>query len=31
MVEFDVRMTRDGQCVILHDRTVDRTTTGTGK
>lgn len=30
MVEFDVRMTSDGECVILHDPTVDRTTAGTG-
>jgi glycerophosphoryl diester phosphodiesterase len=29
-VEIDVRMTVDRQFVILHDRTVDRTTTGTG-
>ncbi len=31
MIEFDVRMTKDGQLVILHDETVDRTTNGTGK
>ncbi len=30
MVEFDVQATRDGALVILHDRTVDRTTDGTG-
>ena len=29
-VEVDVRMTRDGVPVILHDPTVDRTTDGTG-
>jgi glycerophosphoryl diester phosphodiesterase len=29
-VELDVRATRDGQLVIMHDRTVDRTTDGTG-
>ena len=29
-VEVDVRATRDGQLVLLHDRTVDRTTNGTG-
>ncbi len=29
-VEIDVRTTRDGKLVIMHDRTVDRTTTGTG-
>lgn len=31
MIEFDVRMTKDGKLVILHDETVDRTTDGTGK
>jgi len=30
-VELDVRRTRDGQLVCLHDPTVDRTTDGTGK
>jgi glycerophosphoryl diester phosphodiesterase len=30
MVEIDVRMTRDSQLVIMHDETLDRTTTGTG-
>jgi glycerophosphoryl diester phosphodiesterase len=30
MVEIDVRMTRDSQLVILHDETLDRTTTGKG-
>src|SRR5262245_39887613 len=29
--EFDVRRTRDGQLVCLHDETVDRTTDGEGK
>ena len=29
-VEFDVRMTADKECVILHDATVDRTTNGSG-
>jgi glycerophosphoryl diester phosphodiesterase len=29
-LELDVRMTRDGHAVILHDPTVDRTTDGTG-
>ncbi len=29
-LELDVRLTRDGQAVILHDPTVDRTTDGTG-
>lgn len=31
MVEIDVRMTRDSQLVIIHDETLDRTTTGKGK
>jgi len=30
MIEFDVRMTKDGKLVILHDKTVDRTTNGHG-
>lgn len=30
MVEFDVRATRDGALVLLHDPTVDRTTDGSG-
>lgn len=29
--EFDVRRTKDGQLVCIHDDTVDRTTKGTGK
>lgn len=29
-VEVDVRTTRDGKLVIMHDRTVDRTTNGSG-
>lgn len=29
-IELDVHMTRDGQLVVLHDETVDRTTNGTG-
>jgi len=31
MIEFDVQMTRDGELVIMHDKTVDRTTNGEGK
>ena len=30
MIETDVRLTRDGVPVLIHDRTVDRTTDGTG-
>ena len=30
MIELDVRMTRDGQLVVMHDDTVDRTTDGAG-
>ena len=30
MVETDVRMTADGQLILMHDETVDRTTDGTG-
>lgn len=29
-IELDVRMTRDGQLVVIHDASVDRTTDGTG-
>ena len=29
--EIDVRMTRDSQLVLMHDTTIDRTTTGKGK
>ncbi len=31
IVEFDVRMTSDGHLVVIHDDSVDRTTTSTGK
>ena len=31
MVELDVRPTKDGVLVLMHDATVDRTTNGTGK
>lgn len=30
IVEFDVRLSRDGVPVVIHDPTVDRTTTGSG-
>jgi glycerophosphoryl diester phosphodiesterase len=30
MVEIDVRMTRDSVLVLMHDKTIDRTTNGTG-
>ncbi len=29
-VEFDVQMTKDGQLVVIHDYSLDRTTTGAG-
>ncbi|WP_430809952.1 MULTISPECIES: glycerophosphodiester phosphodiesterase family protein [unclassified Carboxylicivirga] len=31
IVEIDVRMTKDSVLVLMHDNTIDRTTTGTGK
>lgn len=31
MIEIDVRKTKDGQLILMHDETIDRTTTGTGK
>ncbi len=31
MIELDVKMTADGQLVIMHDWTVDRTTDGSGR
>lgn len=31
MIEFDVQMSKDGNLVIMHDSTVDRTTNGTGE
>jgi len=31
LVEFDVQLTSDGQVVVLHDATVDRTTDGRGR
>jgi glycerophosphoryl diester phosphodiesterase len=30
-IEFDVKLTSDGQIIVLHDPTVDRTTNGDGK
>jgi glycerophosphoryl diester phosphodiesterase len=30
VLELDVRLTRDGHLVVIHDATVDRTTDGTG-
>ncbi|MBO10139.1 MAG: hypothetical protein CMJ68_05195 [Planctomycetaceae bacterium] len=30
MIEFDVALSKDGQLVLLHDSTLDRTTNGTG-
>ena len=31
IIEFDVHMTADGQLVVIHDETLDRTTNGTGR
>lgn len=31
MIEFDVRMTKDGHLIIMHDEKVDRTTNGKGR
>lgn len=31
LIEFDVRETKDGHLVIMHDETVDRTTDGSGR
>ena len=30
-VEFDIRVSRDGQFILMHDETVDRTTNGQGR
>jgi len=29
-LEFDVRLTRDGRAIVMHDATIDRTTSGSG-
>lgn len=31
VVELDIQKTRDGQLILMHDKTLDRTTTGKGK
>jgi glycerophosphoryl diester phosphodiesterase len=31
VLELDLRSTKDGHLVVIHDKTVDRTTTGTGR
>ena len=31
MIELDIHRTKDGRLVVIHDETVDRTTSGTGK
>ena len=31
MIEFDVHLTRDGRLLIIHDATVDRTSSSSGK
>ncbi|KYH40946.1 MAG: glycerophosphodiester phosphodiesterase [Candidatus Bathyarchaeota archaeon B26-2] len=31
MIEFDVRVSKDGELVVMHDPTVDRTTNGRGR
>lgn len=31
MVEIDVQQTKDGEIVLMHDKTIDRTTTGKGR
>jgi glycerophosphoryl diester phosphodiesterase len=30
-LELDLRMTKDGKLIVMHDETIDRTTNGTGK
>lgn len=29
-IELDVHLTKDGEVVVIHDETLDRTTSGTG-
>ena len=31
MVEIDLKKTKDGHLIVMHDQTIDRTTTGKGK
>jgi glycerophosphoryl diester phosphodiesterase len=31
VIEIDTRLSADGECILLHDATVDRTTNGTGE
>lgn len=31
MVEIDLKKTKDGQLILMHDKTIDRTTTGKGR
>lgn len=31
IAEFDLKRTKDGHLIVMHDRTIDRTTTGKGK
>jgi len=31
MIEFDVALTKDGELVLMHDHTIDRTTSGKGR
>lgn len=31
MIEIDLKKTKDGQLILMHDKTIDRTTTGKGK
>lgn len=31
MVELDLKKTKDGELILMHDGTLDRTTNGTGK